>query len=42
MLKELALAAVLDPGWETPKERIDSTWRYLTTMSNLISNKVLS
>lgn len=41
MLKELEVAASLDPGWRVPRERLDSTWNFLTTMSSLVSSKVI-
>ena len=39
MLKELSLAAALDPGWDAPKVRLKGMWTFLLDMASLISNK---
>ena len=40
MLRELEMAAALDPDWTTPREKLGSMWSFLTTLSNHISSKV--
>ncbi len=40
MLKELAMAAALDPDWATPRERLATMWSFFTAMAAHISNKV--
>ena len=40
MLKGLSMAAALDPDWEAPRIKLDSTWKFLMAMTTLISSKV--
>ena len=40
MLEELDQASLLDPGWTAPRDKLGSSWDFLTAMANLISCKV--
>jgi len=42
MLEELDRSLVLDPDWSTPRDKVNSTWQFLTTLAALVSCKVHS